>query len=109
MSLNIEIDREEDGRWIAEINAIPGVMVYGQTRAEAVAKVQALALRVIADRLEHGEPIPQLPALFSVAVSAWVDGPPRRRSESTMPSSNSAGVSNRRRLSSNPPMGRLGR
>lgn len=70
MSLNIDIDREEDGRWIAEIHAIPGVMVYGQTRAEAVAKVQALALRVIADRLEHGEPIPQLPELFSVAVSS---------------------------------------
>ncbi len=50
----IEIDREEDGRWIAEVPDIPGVMVYGQTRDEAVCKVKALALWAIADRLEHG-------------------------------------------------------
>ncbi len=70
MSLNIDIDREEDGRWIAEIHDLPGVMVHGQTREEAVAKVQSLALRVIADRLVHGEPIPQMPELFSVPVSS---------------------------------------
>ncbi|MEI8254102.1 MAG: type II toxin-antitoxin system HicB family antitoxin [Deltaproteobacteria bacterium] len=52
---DIELDRETDGRWIAEIPALPGVMVYGDTRAEAVTKVEALALRVIADRIEHGE------------------------------------------------------
>lgn len=52
----IELDREDDGRWIAEIAALPGVMVYGATRAEALAKCQALALRTLADRIEHGEP-----------------------------------------------------
>jgi predicted RNase H-like HicB family nuclease len=55
MNLTVEIDREEDGRWIAEVISLPGVLVYGQTREEALAKVQALALRVLADRLEHGE------------------------------------------------------
>ena len=55
MALNIELEREEDGRWIAEVPALSGVLCYGQTRDEAVARVQALALRVIADRLEHGE------------------------------------------------------
>ncbi len=53
--MQIEIEREADGRWLAEIPDLPGVMVYGQTKAEAVAKVKALALRVMADRLEHGE------------------------------------------------------
>ena len=52
----IDLDREEDGRWIAEIAALHGVMVYGQSREEALAKCQALALRVLADRIEHGEP-----------------------------------------------------
>ncbi len=51
----LEIEREEDGRWIAEVPELPGVMIYGDTREHAVAKVQALALRVLADRLEHGE------------------------------------------------------
>ena len=48
--LVIELDREEDGRWIAEVPSLPGVMVYGQSRDEAVARVEALALRVLADR-----------------------------------------------------------
>ena len=52
--MNIEIEREEDGRWIAEVPDLPGVMVYGQSRQEALSKVETLALRVIADRLEHG-------------------------------------------------------
>jgi predicted RNase H-like HicB family nuclease len=56
--LRIEIDREDDGRWVAEAPDLPGVMTYGATQAEARVKVQALALRVIADRIEHGEPIP---------------------------------------------------
>jgi predicted RNase H-like HicB family nuclease len=56
--LKIEIDREEDGRWIGEIPELPGVLAYGDTEAEARLGVQALALRVIADRLEHGEPVP---------------------------------------------------
>jgi predicted RNase H-like HicB family nuclease len=51
----IELDREADGRWIAEVPALAGVLCYGQDRDEAVAKVQALALRVIAERLEHRE------------------------------------------------------
>ena len=64
--MNIEIEREEDGRWIAEVPDLPGVLGYGRTRAEVVAKVQALALRVLADRLEHGEEIPELRELFAV-------------------------------------------
>ena len=58
MNLLIEVDREDDGRWIAEVPELPGVMVYGQTREEAIFRVQALALRVIADRLENGEMAP---------------------------------------------------
>ena len=58
--LVIALDLEEDGRHIAEIEALPGVMVYGETQDEAVTKVCALALRVIADRLEHGEEAPGL-------------------------------------------------
>lgn len=53
MDYSIEFDREDDGRWIAEIPQLPGVMVYGATQQEAESKVQALALRVIADRLER--------------------------------------------------------
>jgi predicted RNase H-like HicB family nuclease len=56
--LRIEIDREDDGRWLAEAPDLPGVMTYAATEAEARIKVQALALRVVADRIEHGEPIP---------------------------------------------------
>ena len=52
--LKVEFDRETDGRWIADIPAFPGVMVYGRTRKRALAAVESLALQVIADRLEHG-------------------------------------------------------
>ena len=52
MRFSIEIDQEDDGRWIAEIPELPGVMVYGATREEAEIRVEALALRVIADRME---------------------------------------------------------
>jgi len=52
MSYNIEFEQEVDGRWIAEIPSLPGVMVYGSTKDEAKCKVEALALRVIADRME---------------------------------------------------------
>jgi predicted RNase H-like HicB family nuclease len=55
MNLKIELEREDDGRWIAEVPELPGVMTYGKDRGEAIAQVQALALRVLADRLEHGE------------------------------------------------------
>lgn len=64
--MNIEVEREEDDRWIAEIPDLPGVMTYGQSRAEAISKVKALALRVLADRLEHGEMIPELREVFAV-------------------------------------------
>lgn len=53
MKFRIEIDREDDGRWIAEISELPGVMAYGKTRQEAIAKVEALALRVVADQTEE--------------------------------------------------------
>lgn len=66
--MKIEIEREKDGRWIAEVPDLPGVMVYGKTRAQALAKVEALALRVIADRLDHGERIPALRELFAVSA-----------------------------------------
>lgn len=62
--MKIEIEKEEDGRWIAEVTDLPGVMAYGNTQDEAVAKTEALALRVIADRLDHGERIPELDELF---------------------------------------------
>ena len=57
-NLKVEFDRETDERWIADIPALPGVMVYGKTRKQALTAVEALALRVIADRLEHGEAVP---------------------------------------------------
>lgn len=55
MTFTIELEPEADGRWIAEVPDLAGVLAYGQTRDEAVARVQALALRVIAERLEHAE------------------------------------------------------
>ena len=64
--MNIEIEREEDDRWIAEVPDLPGVMAYGQSKEEAVSKIKALALRVMADRLEHGEEIPELRGVFAV-------------------------------------------
>ena len=64
--MRIEIEKEEDGRWIAEIPEIPGVMVYGDTREQAIAKAEAFALRVMADRLENNEEIPELREVFAV-------------------------------------------
>ena len=58
--MRIEVEQEDDQRWIAEVLDLPGVIVYGETRERAVAKAEALALRVIADRLDHGESIPEL-------------------------------------------------
>jgi len=55
MELVVEVEQEEDGRWIAEIPSLPGVLAYGRTRDDALRAVEALALRVLADRLEHGE------------------------------------------------------
>jgi predicted RNase H-like HicB family nuclease len=68
MTFEIEIDRETDGRWFAEVADLSGVLAYGQTRDEAVARVQALALRVIAERLENNEaPAELLNVTFSAA------------------------------------------
>ena len=60
MKFLVEIEKEEDGRWIADVPELPGVMAYGRTSAEAAGKAQALALRVIAERIEHGEEGPEL-------------------------------------------------
>ena len=65
--LRIEFEQEADGRWVAEIPELSGVLAYGATQQEARAKVEALALRVLADRLEHGETIPALGELFVAA------------------------------------------
>jgi predicted RNase H-like HicB family nuclease len=66
--MKIEIEREEDGRWIAEIPDLPGVVVYGNSQNEAISKAEALALRVLADRLEHGEEIPELREVFAISA-----------------------------------------
>ena len=67
MTFRIEIEQEEDGRWIAEVVDLSGVLAYGKTPEEAKAKVQALALRVLADRLEHGEASPDLVSISFAA------------------------------------------
>ncbi|WPL16099.1 hypothetical protein Thiowin_01044 [Thiorhodovibrio winogradskyi] len=56
MQMTVQTERESDGRWLAEVIDIPGAMQYGQTREEAVARAEALALRVMAERIEQGEP-----------------------------------------------------
>jgi len=66
--MRIELELEEDGRWIAEVPALPGAMAYGLSRAEAVSKVEALVLRILADRVENGEDAPELEAVFTVAA-----------------------------------------
>jgi len=72
VQLSIEVEQEEDGRWLSEVLELPGVLAYGQTRSEAVVRAQVLALRVLADRVEHGETLPEqvnvLPQVFSVAA-----------------------------------------
>ncbi len=55
VAFSIELEQEVDGRWIAEVVELPGVMAYGATQEQAIAQAQALALRVVADRLEHDE------------------------------------------------------
>ena len=67
--LPIEVEREDDGRWLAEIPDLPGVLAYGDTPAEVVAHVQALALRALADRVERGEAVPDgVAGLFAVSA-----------------------------------------
>jgi predicted RNase H-like HicB family nuclease len=60
MPLSLDLEQEGDGRWLAEVPELPGVMSYGQTRQEAIERVQVLTLRVLAERLEHGESVPEL-------------------------------------------------
>ncbi len=67
MKFTVEYEQEEDGRWLAEVKELPGVMVYGDDPDDAAAHAQALALRVIADRLENGEAVPALIFSFSAA------------------------------------------
>jgi len=66
-TFTIQHEREEDGRWIAEVPELPGVLAYGATADEAMAKAEVLALRVLADRLEHKEAKPQS---ISIGVAA---------------------------------------
>ena len=68
MMYSVETEQEVDGRWIAEVPELPGVMAYGQTRDEAVRKAQALSLHVLAERLEHGEDLPQVENVFSIVA-----------------------------------------
>jgi predicted RNase H-like HicB family nuclease len=66
MPLNVEVEQEDDGRWIAEVPELPGALTYGGRRQEAIDRVQALCLRVLADRLEHGETVPGMGGVFVV-------------------------------------------
>ena len=68
MEFKIEHEQESDGRWLAEVPELPGVVAYGSTPSEAMGKAEVLALRVLADRLEHGEVAPQ-PIRISVAAA----------------------------------------
>ena len=63
MPFTIEVEKEEDGRWLSEIPELPGVLPYGRTREEAIAGAQ-----VLADRLEHGEPVPAMGEVFAVVA-----------------------------------------
>jgi len=69
VKFTVEIEQETDGRWIAEIPQIPGAMSYGASREEAVARVEALGLRVLAERIEQGEISPEIEQVFSVATA----------------------------------------
>lgn len=66
MKYNIQFEQEVDGRWIAEIDNLLGVLAYGATKEEATAKVEALALRVVAEKIEHGEVSPDFAISFSI-------------------------------------------
>jgi predicted RNase H-like HicB family nuclease len=68
ITFKVEVEQEEDGRWLAEVLELPGVVAYGQSQDAAVSKVQALALRVVAERLEHGEAGPQLLSISFAAA-----------------------------------------
>ncbi|MCU1268653.1 MAG: HicB family protein [Acidobacteria bacterium] len=68
MTFTVEFEREDDGRWLAEVLELPGVLAYGQTSDEAIAKAQALALRVLADRLERAESTPEFVTISFAAA-----------------------------------------
>jgi predicted RNase H-like HicB family nuclease len=68
MVFRVELEQETDGRWLAEVIELPGVLAYGQSREEALARAKALALRVVADRLEHGETGPDLLSISFAAA-----------------------------------------
>ncbi len=68
MTFTVEYEQETDGRWLAEVIELPGVLAYGSTSEEALAKTQALALRVLADRLEHGEGAPEFVSISFAAA-----------------------------------------
>jgi len=69
VTFTVETEQETDGRWMAEIAQIPGAMSYGSTRDEAVARVEALGLRVLAERIEQGESSPEIQQVFTVAAA----------------------------------------
>ncbi len=69
MQLTLEVEREEDGRWLAEVPQLPGVLAYGATSVEAMSRAEVLALRVLAERIEHGEAKP-LPINFILPAAA---------------------------------------
>ena len=68
ITFKVEVEKEEDGRWLAEVLELPGVLAYGHSQEAAVSKVQALALRVVAEQLEHGEAGPQLLSISFAAA-----------------------------------------
>ena len=68
MTFTVEYEREDDGRWLAEVIELPGVLAYGETSDEAIARAQALALRVLADRLEHSEGPPEFMSISFAAA-----------------------------------------
>jgi predicted RNase H-like HicB family nuclease len=68
VTFTVETEQETDGRWIAEVAQIPGALAYGATRAEAIARVEALGLRVLAERIEQGETSPEIEKVFTVTV-----------------------------------------
>ena len=68
MTFTVEYEREDDGRWLAEVIELPGVLAYGQTSDEAIAKAQALALRVLADQLENGDSAPEFVTISFAAA-----------------------------------------
>jgi predicted RNase H-like HicB family nuclease len=68
ITFRVDVEQEEDGRWLAEVLELPGVLAYGESQDAAVSRVQALALRVIAERLEHGEAGPELLSISFAAA-----------------------------------------